>query len=88
MIWFATFLAFCIFFGSLNGGPIRQFLLLSLAIGYGVIEGWAASSFGHGYEVFLWIICVGGFLLSPVLWACFGVGAYVGKNGFTLPWKL
>ena len=38
-----------------------------------------------------WFVGTGlavGFLLSPILWAWFGGGFYLGKNGFTFPWNL
>jgi len=79
----ASLLALAIFMCVLDEAIIRQCIVLIFALGFGIQEGWEAGSFEHAYSVFIGVVCVVGFLLSPFLWACFGLGVWMGHTNYS-----
>jgi len=78
MFWVGVVLALCILIGTLSAAPVRQWLTLSAGIWMGLVH-WGPD----GWAWFVGTICVVGFVLSPVLWACFGGGFFVGNGGIS-----
>lgn len=77
MIWLGTIVAFVMFF-TLANSPARMIIVGTIALGWGSQEWMDTGSFIAGYELFLILLFWVTFVLSPWLWACFGLGAFVG----------
>lgn len=83
MVWFGTFLAFAIWWAVLDGAPIRQMLVLIISVPLGIQYGWEAGSWAMTYNWIIGLMCLVGFILSPMLWVCFGFGVFVGQGGLS-----
>lgn len=77
MIWLGTIIALLLVC-TLADAPVRMLIVLVAAFGFGIQEWMDTGIFYEGYVSFLWTAFWSTFILSPWLWACFGLGAFVG----------